>query len=48
MEDLEEQREDTQYTEVKVKLVLKGSEKIVSEQSLEYYRKGMFSLITEG
>lgn len=45
MEDLEEQRE---YTEVKVKLVLKGSEKIVSEQSLEYYRKGMFSLITEG
>lgn len=31
MEDLEEQREDTQYTEVKVKLVLTGSEKIVSE-----------------
>lgn len=31
MEDPEEQREDTQYTEVKVKLVLTGSEKIVSE-----------------
>lgn len=31
MEDLEEQREDTQYTEVKVKLVLTGSEKIISE-----------------